>query len=142
MDKLLLGSDAPYLTPFNMPKPYPKSNTPATLPYVAIRIGELLNISASVVAAETTNNARQLLRLPVPAYSEKNEEINKCNINARLPYISDKAVNFFVAIAKESSPPGENKENDEPLKEKVAPPKSKGEAKTKKTKKKKSKKTK
>jgi hypothetical protein len=41
LDRLLVGSDAPYLTPFTMGAPFPKCNVPETLPHVVARIAEI-----------------------------------------------------------------------------------------------------
>ncbi|KAL6072821.1 Hydrolase TatD [Balamuthia mandrillaris] len=68
LDRLLLGSDAPYLTPFTMPKPYPKYNEPAYLPHVLVAVASALNLSIDEVTKATTSNARKLFGMPVLPY--------------------------------------------------------------------------
>lgn len=59
-DKLLVETDAPYLTPV----PYRgKRNEPAYVKYVAEEIAKLRNISYEEVAQQTTTNANRLFRL-------------------------------------------------------------------------------
>jgi TatD DNase family protein len=57
LDSLVLETDAPYLAPV----PHRgKRNTPAYLPYIAAKVGDLLQVSAAVVAEATVANALQL----------------------------------------------------------------------------------
>lgn len=59
LENLVLETDAPYLAPV----PYRgKRNTPAYLPVIAARIGDLLEISASKVAEQTNFNALSLFK--------------------------------------------------------------------------------
>jgi TatD DNase family protein len=61
LDHLLLETDAPYLTPV----PHRgKRNEPAYLKLVAEKIAESKFCSVQEVAEQTTNNVRQLFRLP------------------------------------------------------------------------------
>lgn len=60
MDKIILETDAPYLAP----DPYRgKRNEPGYMKYVAIKLGELLNLSYEEVAKITTLNAKKLFKL-------------------------------------------------------------------------------
>ncbi|MBN1877075.1 MAG: TatD family hydrolase [Anaerolineae bacterium] len=57
LDRLLLETDGPYLTP----QPYRgKRNQPAYLIHVAQHIAELRHVTADIVAQATTHNAQQL----------------------------------------------------------------------------------
>lgn len=61
LDKLLIETDAPYLSPH----PYRgKTNEPARVKLVAERIAELKGLPFEEIAAATTENARQIYRLP------------------------------------------------------------------------------
>jgi len=68
LNRLVLGSDAPYLTPFNIPKPYPKHNEPMFLPHTLSKLAECLNTSLLEVAMQTTKNTRELFNLPSIEY--------------------------------------------------------------------------
>jgi TatD DNase family protein len=57
LDSLVLETDAPYLAP--MPH-RGKRNTPAYLPFIAAKVGDLLHLSPDVVAEATATNALQL----------------------------------------------------------------------------------
>jgi TatD DNase family protein len=57
LEHLVLETDAPYLAPV----PHRgKRNSPAYLPFVAERVGDLLQIPAAVVAEATSAQALQL----------------------------------------------------------------------------------
>jgi TatD DNase family protein len=57
LDSLVLETDAPYLAPV----PHRgKRNSPAYLPFIASKVGDLLHVSAEVVAEATATNALQL----------------------------------------------------------------------------------
>jgi TatD DNase family protein len=63
-DKLLLETDAPYLTPRDMkPQPKARRNEPAFLPHILEAVARALGRPAEEVAAETTHNARALFSL-------------------------------------------------------------------------------
>jgi TatD DNase family protein len=63
-DRLLLETDAPYLTPRDLhPQPKARRNEPAFLPHVARAVARALGRPAEEVAAETTRNARALFGL-------------------------------------------------------------------------------
>lgn len=61
VERLVLGSDAPYLTPFNMEKPFPPKNEPRTLPHVAAMVSKVVGRPIGEVARMTTANARRVL---------------------------------------------------------------------------------
>ena len=60
MDKILLETDCPYLTP---PQEGNKRNEPVFVKYVAEKIAELRNISFEEVAERTTQNAKNLFNI-------------------------------------------------------------------------------
>lgn len=63
-DRLLVETDAPYLTPRDLvPQPKARRNEPAFLPHIVRRIATALGRPAEEVAAETTRNARALFGL-------------------------------------------------------------------------------
>ena len=64
-DRLLLETDAPYLTPRDLhPQPRGRRNEPAFLPHIARAVARALGRPAEEVAAETAANARELFSLP------------------------------------------------------------------------------
>jgi TatD DNase family protein len=63
-DRLLLETDAPYLTPRDLrPQPKARRNEPAFLPHILHTVARALGRPAEEVAAETTRNARTLFSL-------------------------------------------------------------------------------
>lgn len=65
-DRLLLETDAPYLTPRDLkPQPKARRNEPAYLPHIARAVARALGRPIEDVAAETTRNAREFFSLPV-----------------------------------------------------------------------------
>jgi len=66
LDRLLLETDCPYLTPQPQRgprnKPSPR-NEPAYLPYIVQKVAELKDVQVSYVARTTTANAERLFRL-------------------------------------------------------------------------------
>ena len=63
-DRLLLETDAPYLTPRDLkPQPRARRNEPAFLPHIARAVARALGRPVEDVAAETTRNARTLFGL-------------------------------------------------------------------------------
>ena len=63
-EKLLLETDAPYLTPRDLrPQPKARRNEPAFLPHILRTVARALGRPAEDVAAETTRNAKQLFSL-------------------------------------------------------------------------------
>jgi TatD DNase family protein len=64
-DRLLLETDAPYLTPRDLhPQPRARRNEPAFLPHVARAVARARGEPVEVLAAATTRNARELFGLP------------------------------------------------------------------------------
>ncbi|MGA7933612.1 MAG: TatD family hydrolase [Kovacikia sp.] len=63
-DRLLIETDCPFLSP--VPKRGEKRNEPAYVQYVAQQLARLRNVSVDELAAQTTRNAYQLFKLPVP----------------------------------------------------------------------------
>ena len=64
-NRLLIETDAPYLTPRSLPtRPRPQRNEPAFLPHIAATVAALRNETVAEVSAATTANARRLFRLP------------------------------------------------------------------------------
>jgi TatD DNase family protein len=60
-DKLLLETDAPYLTPRDLrPQPRARRNEPAFLPHILRTVARALGRTPEEVAAETTRNAQAL----------------------------------------------------------------------------------
>lgn len=58
-NRLLLETDAPYLTPY----PYRgERNSPEYIPLIATRIGEILGVSVEEIASITTQNAQNLFK--------------------------------------------------------------------------------
>lgn len=62
-DRLMIETDAPYLTPRNMPKPYPRRNQPANLTWVLTQLAELRGQDTAFLAEVTANNARRFFGL-------------------------------------------------------------------------------
>jgi TatD DNase family protein len=63
-DRLLLETDAPYLTPRDLkPQPKARRNEPAFLPHILHAVARALGRPAEEVAAETARNARELFSL-------------------------------------------------------------------------------
>lgn len=62
LDKLLIETDSPYLTPFNMPN-RPRRNEPAFLEYVAKSVAEIKHCSLNDVIEQTTQNALDFFSL-------------------------------------------------------------------------------
>jgi TatD DNase family protein len=61
LDRLLLETDAPYLTPVPFRG---KPNSPAQVPVIAEFLAEDLRIPVAQLAAQTSENARRLFALP------------------------------------------------------------------------------
>jgi TatD DNase family protein len=63
-ERLLLETDAPYLTPRDLkPQPKARRNEPAFLPHILKTVARALGRPAEEIAAETTRNAETLFRL-------------------------------------------------------------------------------
>jgi TatD DNase family protein len=66
-NRLLLETDAPYLTPRDLkPQPKARRNEPAFLPHILDTVARALGRPAEEVAAETARNARELFSLHEP----------------------------------------------------------------------------
>ena len=66
-DKLLLETDAPYLTPRDLrPQPKARRNEPAFLPHIARAVAKALNRPVEDLAVETARNARHFFGLNEP----------------------------------------------------------------------------
>ena len=65
-ERLLLETDAPYLTPRDLqPQPKARRNEPAFLPHIVAAVARALGRPAEEIAGETARNARALFGLPV-----------------------------------------------------------------------------
>ena len=63
-DRLLLETDAPYLTPRDLkPAPHARRNEPAFLPHIAATVARALGKPLEQLARETAGNARDLFRM-------------------------------------------------------------------------------
>jgi TatD DNase family protein len=66
-DRLMLETDAPYLTPRDLrPQPKARRNEPAFLPHILRTVARALNQPAEELARQTSNNARRFFSLPLP----------------------------------------------------------------------------
>ncbi|TKB46284.1 TatD family hydrolase [Thalassotalea mangrovi] len=64
LDRLLIETDAPYLTPKNIrPRPKSSRNEPGYLPHVADTLASAMAIDKHVLITKTTENARRLFQL-------------------------------------------------------------------------------
>lgn len=63
LDRLLIETDAPFLLPRNMPRPWPSQNEPSCLPYVVKKLAECYSTSTDEIAKCTTENAKKLFKL-------------------------------------------------------------------------------
>lgn len=69
-DRLLIETDCPFLSP--VPKRGEKRNEPSYVKYVAQQLAELRNVSLEELAAQTTENARRLFKLPLTQEKSSN----------------------------------------------------------------------
>jgi len=60
-DRILLETDAPYLTPNGVKT---RRNEPANIPFIAQRLADLRGVSVTDIARATTANARRVFNLP------------------------------------------------------------------------------
>jgi len=64
LDKLLIETDAPYLTPRTIrPKPKSSRNEPSYLPYVVEQLAELIAVDPAEIACQTSLNAKKVFNL-------------------------------------------------------------------------------
>jgi len=68
INNLLLATDAPHLTPYNMSRPYPRRNEPAFLPHTLVCVSECLGLPFEEVARITTQNSRKAFGMPSLLY--------------------------------------------------------------------------
>lgn len=71
LDRIMLETDAPYLTPRDLPAdadPAPKGgrNEPAFLPHILKTVAHHMQVSPEALAEASTANARHFFRLPAP----------------------------------------------------------------------------
>lgn len=62
LDKLMIETDCPYLTPFNMPS-RPRRNEPSFLKHVAQSIADIKNVPIQLVIETTTKNSLDFFKL-------------------------------------------------------------------------------
>lgn len=63
LERILIETDAPYLSPFRQSQGKPKRNTPLNMEHIAKKIAEIKEISFEKVASQTTKNAKELFGL-------------------------------------------------------------------------------
>ncbi|CAF0754276.1 unnamed protein product [Adineta ricciae] len=63
LDRLLIETDAPFLLPRNLPKPWPHENEPSCLPYVVKKLAECYSVSTDEIAQRSTENAKKLFNI-------------------------------------------------------------------------------
>ncbi len=65
LDKLMIETDAPFLTPHNAkPQPKDRRNEPALLPYVLSELSNCIGISEAALAKQTYTNTQHFFKLP------------------------------------------------------------------------------
>lgn len=65
LDRLLLETDAPYLTPRTIkPKPKSSRNEPSYLPFIVDKIANITTLDPNELACQTSINARKVFNLP------------------------------------------------------------------------------
>ncbi len=63
LDRLLIETDAPFLIPRNLPKPWTNYNEPKNLTYVVQKLAECYSVSTDEIAKHSTENAKKLFNL-------------------------------------------------------------------------------
>ncbi len=63
LDRIMIETDAPYLSPLRQAQGKPQRNTPLNVKYVAQKIAEIKQIPFDEVAKQTTKNAKELFNL-------------------------------------------------------------------------------
>ena len=63
LNRLLIETDAPFLLPRNIPKPWPSVNEPSYLPYVVKKLADCYSLSTDEITKHSTENAKQLFGL-------------------------------------------------------------------------------
>lgn len=65
LNRLLLETDAPYLTPRTIrPRPKSSRNEPSYLPYIIEKISDITGLDPNEIACQTSTNAQQVFNLP------------------------------------------------------------------------------
>lgn len=65
LNRLLLETDAPYLTPRTIrPRPKSSRNEPSYLPYIIDKIADITGLDPDEIACQTSINAQQVFNLP------------------------------------------------------------------------------
>jgi TatD DNase family protein len=65
LERLLIETDAPYLTPRTIkPKPKSSRNEPSYLPYIVATLADKTNYSAAEIISQTSINAQQVFAIP------------------------------------------------------------------------------
>lgn len=65
LDRLCIETDAPFLLPRNMPKPWPKSNEPGFVSWVAKKVADCHGVSLVEVANSSSTVARSFFNLKI-----------------------------------------------------------------------------
>lgn len=63
LDRLLIETDAPFLLPRNIPRPWPDNNEPSCLPFIVQKLAECYALSPDEIAQHSTENAKRLFNL-------------------------------------------------------------------------------
>lgn len=63
LDRLLIETDAPFLLPRNLPKPWPQHNEPCYLSAVVDKLSTCYGLSTDQIIEHSTQNARKLFQL-------------------------------------------------------------------------------
>ncbi|CAF1278202.1 unnamed protein product [Adineta ricciae] len=63
LDRVLIETDAPFLLPRNLPKPWPHENEPSYLPYVVKKLAECYSVPTDEIAQRSTENAKKLFNI-------------------------------------------------------------------------------
>jgi len=107
LNRLLLGSDAPYLTPFNMSRPFPKRNEPQSLPFTLWMLAECLQMDINEVASITTKNARALFKM---------SEILYDGTGSSLKIVASNELEHDIEIGKDGKQEEQQKQDNENIK--------------------------
>jgi TatD DNase family protein len=71
LDKLLIETDAPYLTPRNIrPRPKSSRNEPSYLPYVVNKLAEIIGVDQKEIACQTSINAHKAFNLNMANHND------------------------------------------------------------------------